>query len=91
MKTFNVSKWRETEMEHGTGLVHTGDTIWSKDSLIDQCVNWMVTDAVTGVDAVSVIYDLDGKCRIAQMSGYNRRDGMFGYLVRVDDAISRFC
>ena len=91
MKTYNVSKWRQTEMEHGTGLVHTGDTIWSKDSLLDQCDNGTVVDRVRGVSAVCVIYDLDGHCNIAQISGYNERDGMFGYLVRVDDAISRFC
>lgn len=91
MKEYKVDIWKEKPMRYGTGLERMHDAFWSMDKLKEMCCNVKVLDGLKGINTINVIKRLDGTFYINQISGYTIRSGLYGYLVKSDSSLERFC
>ncbi len=91
MKEYKVDLWQEKAMRYGTGLERMHDAFWAMDKLKETCCNAKVLDALKGINAINVIKRLDGTFCVNQISGYTISTGLYGYLVKPDNSLERFC
>lgn len=91
MKEYKIDLWQEKAMRFGIGLERLHNAFWTIGKLKETCCNAKVIDGLKGINAINVIKRIDGTFCINQISGYTCDSGLYGYLVKPDNTLERFC
>ena len=89
---FKINLWEEKTFSFGDGINKLFDTLWTFEKIKSLCYNFYILNDfnLKEINQINIVKRKDGMFYINQISGYNNKLGLFGFLVNPDNSLKKF-